>query len=66
MTTAPNSPATAALPAWDLVDLYPGRDSPALLADLAAAETEAVAFRDRLQGHLSALAGAEFGRAIAH
>ncbi len=73
MTRAPGSPEAAgpapappgALPAWDLGDLYPGRESQALAADLAAAEADAAAFRDRWQGKLAASSGAEFGGAIA-
>ena len=57
--------APEALPVWKLDDLYPGRDSAALAADLAAAEREGIAFRDQYQGRLAGLAPAAFGRAIA-
>jgi len=57
--------ALGALPRWDLTDLYPGPDSPALEADLEAARTEARAFRERLQGRLAEATGAELGEAIA-
>jgi len=57
--------AAQPLPSWNLDDLYPGRDSEALRRDLEAAEREAIAFRDRFQGRLAAIAPAEFGRAIA-
>lgn len=53
------------LPTWNLDDLYPGRDSAALKRDLAAAERDAIAFRDRYAGKLAALAPAVFGAAIA-
>ena len=54
-----------ALPEWDLSDLYPGRDSPELARDLAALAADAAAFRDKYQGRLAALSGAELGVAIA-
>ncbi len=54
-----------ALPAWDLADLYPGRQSAALAADLADAEREAAAFAERYAGKLAGLTGAAFGAAIA-
>src|SRR5438270_8047385 len=53
------------LPEWDLSDLYPGRDSPELARDLAALAADAEAFRDKYQGRLAALSGAELGAAIA-
>src|SRR5437016_6284853 len=53
------------LPEWDLSDLYPGRDSPELARDLAALAAEAEAFRDKYQGRLASLSGAELGSAIA-
>jgi oligoendopeptidase F len=54
-----------ALPAWDLADLYPGRESAALAADLADAEREAAAFAERYAGKLAGLSAAAFGAAIA-
>ena len=42
------------LPTWDLTDLYPGLDSPALAADLEAAENRASVFA---QTHAGRLAG---------
>ena len=56
---------SGALPEWDLADLYPGRDSAELSRDLDAAAAEAKAFRERYQGKLAALSGAELGAAIA-
>jgi oligoendopeptidase F len=53
------------LPEWDLGDLYPGRDSPALARDLAALACDATAFRTRYEGRLAALPGSEFGHAVA-
>ena len=58
-------PGSSGLPAWNLDDLYPGQDSAALTDDLAQAERAALAFRDRYQGKLAAIGGAEFGQAIA-
>ena len=57
--------ALGALPAWDLRDLYPAPDSPALEADLARIEAEARAFRERLMGRLDALDGDGLADAIA-
>ena len=54
-----------ALPQWDLTDLYPGPESPALAADLAAAEQAAKAFAAAHAGRLSALPGADLAGAIA-
>jgi len=53
------------LPTWDLSDLYPGRDSPALKRDLDRSEADAKAFRKRYLGKVAGLSGAELGRAIA-
>jgi oligoendopeptidase F len=53
------------LPQWDLSDLYPGRDSPALETDLAAAERDAKAFRERYLGKLAGLSGEALGAAVA-
>jgi len=67
--TAAAAPAHAdlgALPEWDLKDLYPGRDSPALQADLKKAAEDAKAFRLRFQGKLAAFDGAALGQAVAN
>ena len=61
--TGPADPGS--LPEWDLRDLYPGRDSPELRADLEKAAAEAKAFRLRFQGKLAALDGAALGGAVA-
>jgi len=53
------------LPEWDLTDLYPGRDSPELARDLADLAASAAAFRERYQGRLGELPGAELGEAVA-
>jgi oligoendopeptidase F len=52
------------LPEWDLSDLYSGRDSPALTQDLGRLTVDANAFRERYEGRLAELTGAEFGAAI--
>jgi oligoendopeptidase F len=57
--------ALGALPEWNLADLYPGRDSPELAADLAASERGAAAFAARYEGKLAGLSGDELGAAIA-
>jgi oligoendopeptidase F len=66
--TAAAAPAHAdlgVLPEWDLKDLYPGRESPALQADLKKAAEEAKAFRVRFQGKLAQIDGAALGQAVA-
>ncbi|MGH7044797.1 MAG: M3 family oligoendopeptidase [Stellaceae bacterium] len=56
--------ALGTLPRWDLSDLYPGRDSPELAADLARLADDAEAFRQRYQGRLAELPGAQLGAAV--
>ncbi|MBV9861491.1 MAG: M3 family oligoendopeptidase [Alphaproteobacteria bacterium] len=53
------------LPEWDLSDLYPGRDSEALVRDLAGLDADAAAFEQQHQGRLAALTGAALGAAVA-
>jgi oligoendopeptidase F len=68
MTAAATAPAHAdlgALPEWDLRDLYPGRDSPQLQADLKKAAEDAEAFRLRFQGKLAEIDGGALGQAVA-
>jgi oligoendopeptidase F len=66
VTRAPDGGETAgALPSWDLADLYPGPDSPALTADFAAAEADARAFEAAHAGKLAATSGAALAAAIA-
>ena len=55
----------AALPAWDLSDLYPAIDSPRIAADLDAVEAAAKVFATRYAGTLAALPGAELAAALA-
>ena len=50
---APETPADAALPRWDLSDLYAGRDDPKIDADLKAAEA-VIADLCKLKGQLIA------------
>ncbi|WP_408870025.1 M3 family oligoendopeptidase [Elioraea sp.] len=72
ITTAPDAPAAAAitsagveqLPSWDLSDLYPGPDSPAVATDLDKAEAEAKAFAAKVKGRLASLSGADLAAAI--
>ena len=54
----------AELPGWDLADLYPGRDSAALEADLATAETEAKDLAARYAGKMAGLSGEDLAAAI--
>ena len=64
MTDQPHPGAAPALPEWNLADLYPAPDSPALAADLDRAERDARAFRRRWNGKLAAADGKAFGGAI--
>ena len=59
------APGGAALPVWDLGDLYRSPEDPALAADLEAAETEAKGFAARHAGTLGAMDGAALAAAIA-
>jgi oligoendopeptidase F len=62
---APEAPAGARmaepgeLPAWNLADLYPAMDSPALIRDLEQAASDAESFAARHQGKLAAVAAGE-------
>jgi oligoendopeptidase F len=51
--------------AWDLGDLYAGIDDPQLDADVARAETDAAAFRDRYHGKVAELDAAALAEAVA-
>src|ERR1051326_5892583 len=53
-----------ALPEWDLSDLYPGRDSPNLKADLDRAAEQSTTFAERYSGKLAGLSGEALGGAI--
>ncbi len=55
----------AALPGWDLGDLYPGPESDALRRDLADAEAEATALHEEFAGQVADLDGAALGALIA-
>jgi len=56
LASQPADAALGALPEWNLADLYPGMDSPELVADLARAQTDSVAFETAYKGKLEALA----------
>ena len=56
-SAADKQAALGHLPEWDLTDLYPSMDSPALEADLARAATQAQAFEARWKGRLEEAAG---------
>ena len=55
----------AALPAWDLTDLYASPDSPALASDFAAAEAAAKKFQSAYAGKLETLPGRALAAGIA-
>lgn len=57
--------SAAALPHWDLTDLYASPEDPRIAADLAATLTQAQAFAPRYQGRLEALSGADLAVALA-
>jgi oligoendopeptidase F len=57
--------AAAELPAWDLSDLYPSPDSPAIEADCAKADQRARAFAAAYTGKLAGLSGTALADAIA-
>ena len=63
MSTGPAS--DAAVPAWDLSDLYPSQDSPALEADFAAAEAASRQFQTAYAGKLEKISGRGLAGAIA-
>lgn len=56
--------ADAALPVWDLSDLYAGPDDPRLAADLERADADAQAFARRFAGKLGGLPGDALAAAI--
>ncbi len=62
---ATSQPVADDLPAWDLSDLYPGPDSPALQADFAKAEQAAKAFYAAHQGKLANMSGGVLAAVIA-
>ena len=56
--------ALGTLPEWNLSDLYPGPESPALTGDLARLADDAAAFHQRYEGKLADLSGAALGAAV--
>jgi oligoendopeptidase F len=56
--------ALGTLPEWNLSDLYPGPDSPALTGDLARLADDAAAFHRRYEGKLADLSGAALRAAV--
>lgn len=56
--------AHSGVPEWDLSDLYPGRDSAELAADLGQVDTQSKKFEASYQGKVSALSAVQFGAAI--
>ncbi len=54
----------AALPAWDLSDLYQSASDPKIEADLAAAERDAAAFEAEYKGRIADISGADLGAAV--
>ena len=63
------SEASAALPEWNLADLYPAIDAPEVAADLARADAECVAFEETYKGELADIAaspqaGEKLGAAV--
>ncbi|MBV9756031.1 MAG: M3 family oligoendopeptidase, partial [Alphaproteobacteria bacterium] len=62
--TSPEPLAAASLPTWDLTDLYPAPDDPAIAADLDRADREARDFAARYAGRLRELDGGGLAQAI--
>src|SRR3954449_12742433 len=62
---AASHPAMVGLPDWDLTDLYPAPDSPAVEAEFTRAEQAARAFASAHQGKLAAMSGSALAAAIA-
>jgi oligoendopeptidase F len=54
----------ADLPVWDLRDLYPSPDAPALTRDLDESARQAKALRQRFEGKIASLDGAALGALI--
>ena len=68
-TAARADEAVAALPEWNLGDLYSSIEAPEVAADLARGEAECIAFEEAYKGKLAAFAaeagaGAKFGAAV--
>src|SRR5271169_4795751 len=64
MAAGQKKAALGTLPEWNLSDLYPGPDSPALTGDLARLADDATAFHRRYEGTLADLPGAALGAAV--
>jgi oligoendopeptidase F len=62
--TSTGSAAGAALPSWDLRDLYESETDPKLAADLETAAQDSVAFEAAYQSRIADLSGAALGQAI--
>jgi oligoendopeptidase F len=62
---ASSQEAVGELPTWDLGDLYPAPDSPAVEVDFAKAEQAARTFAAAHRGRLAAIAGSDLAAAIA-
>ena len=56
--------AAQALPTWNLADLYAGPNAPEVERDLKESGTKAAAFRQRYEGKLASLGGADFLAAL--
>ncbi len=56
--------AAQALPTWNLADLYAGPNAPEVERDLKESGTKATAFRQRYEGKLASLGGADFLAAL--
>jgi oligoendopeptidase F len=54
--TVARPPSLGSLPEWNLADLYPAMDAPALTRDLERADAECVAFEEAYKGKLGTLA----------
>jgi oligoendopeptidase F len=54
----------ADLPVWDLADLYPSPDAPALTRDLEDAAKQAKDLRRRFEGKIASLDGAALGAVV--
>lgn len=65
MQKSTETAALGELPAWDLSDLYPARDSKSLYDDLDRLDRDAAAFRARYMGRIAALEGEALGVAVA-
>ena len=56
--------AIGELPEWDLSDLYPAMDAPAIDGDIEAARAAAQSFDQRHKGHVARYPGADLATAI--